>query len=266
MVNQVEQQDNSQGTQAPSPETSNTTTDITSEFEGVNTFQDIDTPTQDTEQPVDTEPVAEQPDTPAEQPVNADAPPPPEDISPPSLEPQDNIKQRLEAVEQQNVQYQQQQQERQVSEQYNKYKADLENAGYLPDQAEHVANNWYQSVSQQAQAQSQQREYAEFIQGQQAAAEHFANQYKLELSDLNELRQHQTPVSMEAAAKRIASDRGKDAEIARLRAQLVPSQSFNDNESTPAANNSEDRWLERYNQGDRSSEAQSAARRAAGLG
>tara|TARA_R100000808_G_scaffold19576_2_gene42456 strand:+ start:4453 stop:5274 length:822 start_codon:yes stop_codon:yes gene_type:complete len=273
MVNQAEQQDNSQGTQAPLPETGNTTTDITSDFEGVDTFQDFgntDTPAENTEQPVDTdstEPVAEQPDTPAEQPVNTDAPPAaPENTPPPSLEPQDNIKQRLEAVEQQNAQYQQQQQERQIVEQYNKYKADLENAGYLPDQAEHVANNWYQSVSQQAQAQAQQRQYAEFIQGQQAAAEHFANQYKLELSDLNELRQYQTPDSMEAAAKRIASDREKDAEIARLRAQLVPSQSFNDNESTPAANNSEDRWLERYNQGDRSPEAQSAARRAAGLG
>ena len=142
----------------------------------------------------------------------------------------------------------------------------MENAGYLPDQAEHVANNWYASVSQQMQMQKQQQDVSEFIQGQQAAAEHFANQYNLGLADLKELRQHSTPENMEAAAKRMSSDRDKDTEIARLRAQLVPSQSFEDNQSSPAASNSDDRWLERYNQGDRSSEAQAAARRAAGLG
>ena len=71
---------------------------------------------------------------------------------------------------------------------------------------------------------------------------------------------------METAAKKLASDRQKDARIAELEAQLVPSQSFNDNQSTPAASNDEDRWLERYNDGDRSPQAQAAARRAAGLG
>ena len=114
--------------------------------------------------------------------------------------------------------------------------------------------------------QRQQQDVSEFIQGQQAAAEQFANQYTLGLADLKELRQHSTPENMEAAAKRMSSDRDKDTEIARLRAQLVPSQSFEDNQSSPAASNSDDRWLERYNQGDRSSEAQAAARRAAGLG
>ena len=71
---------------------------------------------------------------------------------------------------------------------------------------------------------------------------------------------------LEAAAKRMKSDRDKDAEIAKLRAQLVPSQNFDDSQSTPAASNDEDRWLERYNQGDRSEQASAAARRAAGLG
>ena len=98
------------------------------------------------------------------------------------------------------------------------------------------------------------------------AAEHFANKYDLQLSDLTELRKYQDPQTMEDAAKRIKSDRDKDAEIARLRAQLVPSQTFDDSQSTPAATNSEDGWLDRYNQGDRSEQAQAAARRAAGLG
>jgi len=80
------------------------------------------------------------------------------------------------------------------------------------------------------------------------------------------LRKHTTPESMEEAAKRIKSDRDKDAELTRLRAQLVPSQDFDDSQSTPAASNDEDRWLEKYNQGDRSEQASAAARRAAGLG
>ena len=67
-------------------------------------------------------------------------------------------------------------------------------------------------------------------------------------------------------SKRSKSDREKDAEKARLRAQLVPSQTYDDNQSTPAASNDEDRWLEKYNQGDRSDQASAAARRAAGLG
>ena len=255
MVNQAEQPDT---TQSPAPEAGNTTTDITSDFEGVNTFEDTSTAPQDLDTPSDgevSEPAAEAP-----------TPPPVEESPPPSLEPQDEIKRRLEAVEQQNQQYQNQQYEAQLAQNYQKYRSDLENAGYLPDQAEHVANNWYASVSQQVQMQRQQQDVSEFIQGQQAAAEHFANQYNLGLADLKELRQHSTPTSMEEAAKRMASDREKDTEIARLRAQLVPSQSFEDNQSSPAASNSESRWLERYNQGDRSSEAQAAARRAAGLG
>jgi hypothetical protein len=83
---------------------------------------------------------------------------------------------------------------------------------------------------------------------------------------LQTLEKYNDPQSMEDAAKRIQSDKAKDAEIAKLRAQLVPSQTFDDSQSTPAASTDEDRWLERYNQGDRSSQAAAAARRAAGLG
>ena len=267
MVNQAEQPDSTQS--APPTDGGGTTTDITSEFEGVNTFEDFQEPTEEaTTAPVateDTPPETTEPTPPAE--VVPDTTTPPVDTGElPSLEPQDDMKRRLEQLEQQNQQFQMSQQESQLNQQYQKYKADLENAGYLPDQAEHVANNWLSSASEQVATQRQQQEIAQYIQGQQAAAEHFADKYKLGLSDLRELRQHQTPESMEAAAKRISSDREKDAEIAKLRAQLVPSQSFEDNQSTPAASNSEDRWLERYNQGDRSPEAQSAARRAAGLG
>ena len=136
----------------------------------------------------------------------------------------------------------------------------------MPEQADQIAQNWSSQQGQVAQMQQQQSDYVRHIQGQSAAAEHFAAQYDLNLPDLAELRKYQDPQSMEAAAKRMKSDREKDAEIARLKAQLVPSQSFDDSQSTPAASTDEGRLLERYNQGDRSSQAQAAARRAAGLG
>ena len=120
--------------------------------------------------------------------------------------------------------------------------------------------------SEIARVDQERAEQVRFLQGQANAAEHYAKQYGLQLDDLTELRKQPDPESMETVAKRIKSDREKDAEIARLRAQLVPSQTYDDNQSTPAASNDEDRWLEKYNQGDRSDQASAAARRAAGLG
>ena len=269
MVNQAEQPEN---TGAPAVDSGNTTTDITSEFNGVDTFDDTSTAPTDIDTTDSTEQSSVPGGVPAESPGGTEALPPsdaptmPPDTGLPSLQPQEDIQRRMSALEQQNMQYQVGEQERQLMAQRDKYATDLENAGYLPDQAAYVANNWYSSANEQVSRQNEQVQYAEYIRGQQAAAEHFANKYKLELPDLRELRQYQTPESMETAAKRLASDREKDAEIAKLRAQMVPSQSFEDNQSTPAASNSEERWLERYNQGDRSPEAQSAARRAAGLG
>ena len=272
MVNQADTPENTQASvDAPIDNSVGTTTDITDEFTGTNTFED--SPSVDTPEPVDTltedTVTGEQADS-----VTSDAPvsegisPPSESEAPvaPAPAPQDDIRGRMEQLERQNQQYQQSQYQASLNQNYEKYKSDLENAGYMPDQAEFVAKNWLSGVSQQAQAQQQQQEYVEYVQGQAIAAEHFAKKYSLGLEDLGQLRQHRDPASMEAAAKQISSVRAKDDEIAKLRSQLVPNQSFNDNQSTPAASNDEDRWLERYNQGDRSPQAESAAKRAAGLG
>jgi len=262
MVNQAEQKTEEV---SESPDTGDVTTDITDEFAGVNTFEDTPMePSGDVSDAPSTEtPTEEAPDSTAES-APAALPAPPIEETPP-VNTQDNLQQRLELLERQNLEYSKTQEEAALSSQYEQYKNDLEQNGYLPDQAEHVAKTWLSgATSEQARVQQYQNQI-EFVQGQAVAAEHFADKYKLQLSDLSDLRQHRDPQSMEAAAKRIASDREKDAEIAKLRAQLVPSQSFNDNQSTPAAANDEDRWLERYNQGDRSPQAAAAARKAAGL-
>jgi hypothetical protein len=199
-----------------------------------------------------------------------DTPPVVEEDSPAkfSEQPEDNfnnLSKKVDEQEQQIMQFQQQNQLSQVQAQTAQYEQQLEQQGYLPEQAKQISQAWMSQQSQMSQLQQQQEQQIKFVQGQAAAAEHFANQYKLQLSDLAKLRSYPNPDSMESAAKEMASDRKKDARIAELEAQLVPKQTFDDSQSTPAASNDENRWLERYNQGDTSPQAQAAARRAAGL-
>ena len=277
MVNQAETPENTQpAADAPIDNSVGTTTDITEEFSGVNTFED--TPTPSVDEPTESEGSGEQavpaPTTTPESEVtsspsdSADTAPPPV----PEPAPVDDLQRRMQEIEQrnyeiqqQNLQYQNQQQMQQLQGQADQYRQQLEQAGYLPDQASQISQNWMAQQNQVTRMQQEQDSYVQYLQGQANAAEHFANKYELGLSDLAQLRQHSDPQSMEEAAKRIQSDRNKDAEIAKLRAQLVPSQTFDDSQSTPAASTDEDRWLERYSQGDRSAQANAAARRAAGL-
>ena len=261
MVNQAEQPDT---TQAPAPETGDSTTDITSEFEGVNTFEDTDTSPD-----VDT-PVSEAPDTPAETPDTPVAPvaeaPPVQEPAPEPSPDMDELQRRLQTVEQQNQQYQQGQLQAQWQQQAAQVQHNLEQQGYLPDQAQQMTQSWMAQQNQAFQTQQNHQQELQYIQGQSNAAEHFATKYDLKMADLARLKQYDNPQSMEDAAKDIKSRRDLENELATLKAERVPSQSFDDSQSSPAASTDEDRWLERYNQGDRSTQAQSAARRAAGLG
>ena len=274
MVNQAETPENAPpAADAPIDNSVGTTTDITEEFAGVNTFEDTPTPAVDEPTTEDTD-TAEQAESSPTATTESEAISPASDSdipvpavdTPPAVNPDmDNLQQRMREIEQQNLEYRQMQQQTQLQAQTDQYRQQLEQAGYLPDQASQISQNWAAEQSRVVQMQQQSDQQLRFIQGQANAAEHFANQYGLQMSDLAQLRQYQDPQSMEEAAKRIKSDRDKDAEIAELRAKLVPSQTFDDSQSTPAASTDEDRWLERYAQGDRSAQASAAARRAAGL-
>jgi len=274
MVNQAETPENTPpAADAPIDNSVGTTTDITEEFAGVNTFEDTPTPAVDEPTTEDTDTAEQAESSPtatteseAISPASDSDTPVPAVDTPPAVNPDmDNLQQRMREIEQQNLEYRQMQQQTQLQAQTDQYRQQLEQAGYLPDQASQISQNWAAEQSRVVQMQQQSDQQLRFIQGQANAAEHFANQYGLQMSDLAQLRQYQDPQSMEEAAKRIQSDRNKDAEIAELRAKLVPSQTFDDSQSTPAASTDEDRWLERYSQGDRSAQANAAARRAAGL-
>lgn len=261
MVNKAEQSQND------IQDVGNTTTDVTEEFAGVNTPPEgTVVPEADVESTEATPVTEEKPVTDAEgakeaPPVSEEETPPP----PPAAS-SDGIEERMADIERQNAAYRAQSQQSQLMQERDVYARQLETQGYMPEQAAQIADAAVDQYNQQNQVATNAQAYADTIQGRSNASLHYAKQYGLTLEDVSELQNYNSPQSMESAAKRMKSDRDKDAEIAKLRAQLVPSQNFDDSQSTPAASNDEDRWLDKYNQGDRSEQASAAARRAAGLG
>tara|TARA_Y100001963_G_scaffold52094_1_gene72814 strand:+ start:695 stop:1480 length:786 start_codon:yes stop_codon:yes gene_type:complete len=261
MVNKAEQPQNDV------QDVGNTTTDVTEEFTGVDTppegTVEPSAGSTSTETPTVTEesPVADAEETKETPAVGKEETPPP----PPAAS-ADGIEERMAEIERQNAAYRAQSQQSQLMQERDIYAQQLEAQGYMPEQASQIADAAVDQYNKQSQIANDAQRYADTVQGRSNASLHYAKQYGLTLEDVSELQTYNSPQSMEAAAKRMRSDRDKDAEIAKLRAQLVPSQNFDDSQSTPAASNDEDRWLERYNQGDRSEQASAAARRAAGLG
>ena len=269
MVNQAEQDNTSSAEPTQDNNNGDTLVDVTSEFEGANTFEDTPTPTEET---TDTPPPPENVETPTEtteKPAEAQQANTTTETPEVPTMPQDDGKtteDRLRELETKNAEYEQQQQQSQLQAQASQYAQQLERQGYLPDQANQIATNWMAQQSRETQLAQQQQDQIRYIQGQAAAAEHFATKYDLKLSDLAELKKYDSPPAMEEAARRIKDIRAKDARIAELEAKLVPPQEFDSSQSTPGASNSEDSWLDKYNSGDRSPNALAAARRAAGLG
>ena len=268
MVNQAEQDNTSSAEPTQDNNNGDTLVDVTSEFEGANTFEDTPTPTEET---TDTPPPPENVETPTEtteKPAEAQQANTTTETPEVPTMPQDDGKtteDRLRELETKNAEYEQQQQQSQLQAQASQYAQQLERQGYLPDQANQIATNWMAQQSRETQLAQQQQDQIRYIQGQAAAAEHFATKYDLKLSDLAELKKYDSPPAMEEAAKRIKDIRTKDARIAELESKLVPPQEFDSSQSTPGASNNEDSWLDKYNSGDRSPNALAAARRAAGL-
>ena len=268
MVNQAEQDNTSSAELTQDNNNGDTLVDVTSEFEGANTFEDTPTPTEET---TDTPPPPENVETPTEtteKPAEAQQANTTTETPEVPTMPQDDGKtteDRLRELETKNAEYEQQQQQSQLQAQASQYAQQLERNGYLPDQANQIATQWMAQQSRETQLAQQQQDQIRYIQGQSVAAEHFATKYDLKLSDLAELKKYDSPQSMEEAAKSIKANRAKDARIAELEAKLVPPQEFDSSQSTPGASNSEDSWLDKYNSGDRSPNALAAARRAAGL-
>ena len=111
----------------------------------------------------------------------------------------------------------------------------------------------------------QAEQYGQHLQGQMMTAVHLAKKFNLDMDDLSTLRTYNDPQSMEGAAKKLAEDRKRDTELAAFKQARVPSQALDNSQGSPEVAADEGGWLDRYNAGDRSSSAQAAARKAAGL-
>lgn len=152
-----------------------------------------------------------------------------------------------------------------LQQEATKYQSQLENQGYMPEQAQQAAQQYMQSRQAQANLMKRADEYGQHLVGKQAAAEHFAQKHSLTMADLPTLRQAESPEIMEQLAKNMAERRSVDDELAKLRQAQVPAQSFDNSQGTPDVAPNDNGWLDRYNTGDRSAHANAAARRAAGL-
>ena len=214
----------------------------------------------------DTTPTEEQPsgNQPLTSGVQSPVPTAPPDQTPAQAPPAYNP-QQIDKMRQDAAQYAQVQQQAALQNQADSYKQQLEASGYLPEQAEQAANVYMQSQQQQQSLMQQAEQYGQHLQGQMMTAVHLAKKFNLGMDDLSTLRTYNDPQSMEGAAKKLAEDRKRDTELAAFKQARVPSQALDNSQGSPEVAADEGGWLDRYNAGDRSSSAQAAARKAAGL-
>ena len=197
-------------------------------------------------------------------PVASEPPPPePEAVS----QTDQRASQELQELQRRRADEKQREWREQVGRQARSYQQQLEDAGYMPEQAKDQARQY---IRQEQRFQKQEEETANmvgFLQGRQAAAVHYMKKHGLAdqqlLDDFIALQQTNSPAEMEKEVKRIRSDRDLRAENARLKQGRVPPQTFDNSQGAAEVSSNDDRLLDAYNNGDRSEAAVRAARRLA---
>jgi hypothetical protein len=189
------------------------------------------------------------------------APPPP-----PPATPQVDQK-ALQELQQRRAAEQERTWRDQVGRAARTYEQQLQEAGYMPEQARDQARRY---VQQEQKFRKQDEEAANmigYVQGRQSAAVHFMKKHGLAnkqmLDDLMALQQTNSPAEMEKEAQRMKNDRALRAENARLKQGRVAPQAFDNSQGAAEASSNDNRLLDAYNNGDRSEAAVRAARRLA---
>jgi len=145
------------------------------------------------------------------------------------------------------------------------YESQLQQQGYLPEQARDQARRFVMAQQQQRQQEEKASEMIGFVEGRQQAAIHFMKENGLAsqqmLDDLASLQRANTPDDMKREAERMKRERALIAENARLKQGLVQPQSFDNSQGAAEAQPNDTRLLDAYNNGDRSEAAIRAARR-----
>ena len=202
-------------------------------------------------------------DTPQAPPVEVDSPElePPTDPAPaPSIPPSQaavpstaqatpEMQQQLAWYQQQHQQAQQQKYQEEVVKAEEQYRERLVDEGYMPDQARKLATEARGQAEYQLQQQQQYQEQLLVAQGRHNAARHYAQHYKLNISDLAELEKLADPASMEREAKRIVEIRDLRSKYEQVAKGRVQPQSFDSGASSASASRSRERILDDYMEG-----------------
>jgi hypothetical protein len=173
----------------------------------------------------------------------------------------------IQELQQRRVAEQERTWREQVGKQARTYEQQLQESGYMPEQARDQARRY---VQQEQKFRKQDEEAASmigYVQGRQTAAVHFMKKHGLAdkqmLDDLMALQQTNNPTEMEKEAQRIKNDRTLRAENAQLKQGRVAPQAFDNSQGAAESSSSDNRLLDAYNAGDRSEAAMRAARRLA---
>ena len=213
----------------------------------------------------ESEPTGEVEASPAEAmngPVDTAAAPPP----PPPATPQ--VDQRaIQELQQHRATEQERTWRDQVGRQARSYEQQLQEAGYMPEQARDQAKRYVQQEQKFRKQEEESANMVGYVQGRQSAAVHFMKKHGLAnkqmLDDLMALQQTNSPAEMEKEAQRMKNDRALRAENARLKQGRVAPQAFDNSQGAAEASSNDNRLLDAYNNGDRSEAAVRAARRLA---
>ena len=182
---------------------------------------------------------------------------------PSSVQPENDVQQTLQQTQQRLQQVEQQNLQNQMLYETENYKQQLAQQGYSNEQIQYAADTYYQNRVQQVQVEQNYKKGLEFKEGQFKASLQFGKKYNV---DPEVLLQYQNPQEMETAAKHMSEVRALKEENARLKQGKVPTQNFDNNTAPAEATTSEERLLDLYNSGVRNPDTEAAARRAAGLG
>jgi hypothetical protein len=182
-------------------------------------------------------------------PAPAPPPAPPQTAVPSTAQATPEMQQQLAWYQQQHQQAQQQKYQEEVVKAEDQYRERLVDEGYMPDQARKLATEARGQAEYQLQQQQQYQEQLQVAQGRHAAARHYAQHYKLNISDLAELEKLADPASMEREAKRIVEIRDLRSKYEQVAKGRVQPQSFDSGASSASASRSRERILDDYMEG-----------------
>ena len=173
----------------------------------------------------------------------------------------------LQELQQRRVTEQERTWREQVGKQARTYEQQLQESGYMPEQARDQARRYVQQEQKFRKQDEEAANMVGYLQGRQTAAVHFMKKHGLAdkqmLDDFAALQQTNNPAEMEKEAQRIKNDRALRAENTQLKQGRVAPQTFDNSQGAAEASSSDNRLLDAYNAGDRSEAAVRAARRLA---